>query len=261
MKSLKTNRIILIASLLIMIVSIALIFIIPPYNYAKLDRSNDQFKLLYTESPTLTSKPQSDGLYDHEFSINVVNTTDSDLENVVFYIYLEDENGVEGCVNCEPVTILANMEMEKFFQSDLEYKCDTLLGLSAQIGDGEEFEILDRDVVCPTDITYTIVSVVLFISLIAVIVVSIRVNKISKKHAEIEAKAYENRVNEMIDLQIRRERVELEKQEGELGVDNNLSTRNSNNITQLDGVRCAYCGHVNKSNDHNCSVCGAQLKK
>jgi len=257
MKSLKTNRLILWISMVIFVLSIILTVIIPPYNYANLDRSKDQFKLLYIDSPTLTVKEQSDGKFDHQFKINVVNTTEKDLENVIFYIYLDDIDGQEYGIKCEAVTILANVETEEFFQSDLETRCSTISKLTAKIGDGEEFTLLDRDVACPTSPLYTISSVFIFISLVVVIVASVRVNKLSKRQAEIDEKAYESRVNDMVDLEIRQQRVEIAQQERDLG----MNSANPSQTQQTEYIRCEYCGHTNNSSDSKCTVCGSPLKK
>lgn len=261
MNTLKKNRIALIISIIVMLVSIGLYMMIPQYNYDALDKTKDQFKLLYTESPVLTSSPQSNGEYDYEFTVCIVNTTDKVLEDVVLSIYLDDSDGREFVVVCEAIDVLPNIETEEIFQSDLEEKFNTIDRLTAKIGDGEEFTLLDREVVCPSSPIGTVFAFLFFVALIAVIVIAVRINKLSKKQAEIEAKAYEARANEIVDLEIRQQRAITEKMEKESGVENQSNSMPSPTIESPKQIRCDYCGHLNVETAERCSVCGAMLRK
>ena len=265
MNTLKKNRITLIIAIIVMLVSIGLYMVIPQYNYESLDKTKEQFKLLYTESPVLTSSQQSNGDYDYEFTVCMVNTTDKVLEDVVLSIYLDDSDGREFVVVCEAIEVLPDIETEEIFQSDMEEKFDTIDRLTAKIGNGEEFTLLDREVVCPSNPIGIVFAFLFFIAMIAVIVIAVRINKISKKQSEIEAKAYEARANELVDLEIRQQRAITEKREKESGIENQSNTIQSPIIEQSQqspkSIKCDYCGHLNVETSERCSVCGAILRK
>ena len=180
-------------------------------------------------------------------------------------IYLDDSDGREFVVVCEAIEVLPDIETEEIFQSDMEEKFDTIDRLTAKIGNGEEFTLLDREVVCPSNPIGIVFAFLFFIAMIAVIVIAVRINKISKKQSEIEAKAYEARANELVDLEIRQQRAITEKMEKESGIENQSNTIQSPIIEQSQqspkSIKCDYCGHLNVETSERCSVCGAILRK
>ena len=94
----------------------------------------------------------------------------------------------------------------------------------------------------------------------AVIVLSIRVGKASKKRLEIENDVYAQRVNDMISLDIEREKVMIEREK----VTNDILRQSNSQENKPEApktINCEYCGNINDANAERCSVCGALLRK
>ena len=253
MNTQKKNKIALAISIVILAVSILLIGMLPKYNYSKVDLTRDQNKIMNVEYPMFYCDVSEFEGFGCEFFLNVYNTTESDLDNVVFTIYAKDIDDKECVFVSEPISLLSRVESERYFEAKHESPLVRITKFQAQIGDGEKFDVELLSTTLPNNPFIVIMSFAFFIGLFGVIVASVRINKLAKKKADIDAEAYAKRADEFVDLELRKEKIMVDQMEREM------------NETQKTPppakVKCSYCGCDNEATENKCRVCGARLHK
>jgi len=241
-----------------MIVSIVGTVILPPYNYSKIDLTKDENKIGLIESVNYTTYTNDSG-NNVDFHFTLFNLTESAIEDINIYIVLRDSNNNNENFSTEtPIRLESRIEVEQNLTglcNDLSYNNITI---AYSIGDGETVELRLIDNMVEDNGIVTILSVLFFVFLIAVIVLSVRANKIAKKLADVEAEAYQKRADDIVDLEVRAAEVAVRQQEKELGIERPLI---DGQTPQNVKITCAYCGCQNDEHNEKCSVCGAIIKK
>ena len=258
MSKLKGTKISLIICTILMIIALIPIFVADEYDYSTIDLTKQENQIAIDGEIEFDVYRKSNGDNAVEFDFDLFNLTNRTLNNVVIYIELKDVNGNEEMFYTDAMAIEPRTDVEKELVADCDEDEYYTISVYAQIGDGEVFAVSNLDELVKDNPIFGISSLVFVVLLIAVIVLSVRVGKASKKRLEIENQAYAKRVNDMIDLDIEREKVMIER---EKVTNEMLKQNNSQENNAAKNIKCEYCGNVNDAKAERCSVCGALIKK
>ena len=260
MSKLKGTKISLIICIILMIMAIIPVIAAEEFDYSSIDLTKQENQIAIDEEVEFDVYRKSNGQYAVEFDFDLFNLTEKTLNDVVVYIELTNADGEEEAFYTDKMALEPRTSVEK----ELVGGCDESeyygIQVYAQIGDGEMFAVSQLDELVKDNPIVSISAIIFLVFFIAVIVLSVRVARASKKRLEIENDAYAQRVNEMIDLNIEREKVMIEREK----VTNDILRKNNgqdDKTAEPKTVKCEYCGKVNDAKAENCSVCGALLHK
>lgn len=269
METRKRFKIGLIISIVLFVITIVALCVVDPYSYANVDLSREDNKIAQVYDVSVdTTKSDEENLYDVDLTIKVKNITKDTLKNVEISILLRDEAGKEIMVNCEAIELQPRIEKEQTFTCESDGEHYKVVNVFCKIDGGEEFEMLEIDELCPSNPIYMAVAVVMLVALISLIVCGVRLKKINKKLAQIEAEAFEKRADEIVDLQIQAAKQELQQNAQTLqnSQATNINTQPENStlqqsIQEPDKIVCDYCGRLNDKNAERCSSCNSILRR
>lgn len=259
MDKLKKSRIILIICIVLMILAIVPSFVVDEYDYSKLDLSKDQNKIALDGDVSYYVYEKQSGKNTIDFEFELFNLTEETIEDIKIYFVLRDsKNEEEYFYTEETISLESRLSVEQNFTGECDDTDYSTIQLTIQIGDGEEFRAAQIDDLVKTNPIVGISGMVFFVMLACVIVLSIRVGKISKKQLEAEVKAYEQRADEIVDIEIQKEKAMLEREQ----LANDAMRQNiENKVEQPKSVKCEYCGNPVEPNEDRCKVCGAIVRK
>ena len=258
MGKLKATKLLLILCIIFMIIAIIPVVVADEYDYSSIDLTKHENQVALDGDIEFDIYEKSNGDNAIEFDFEIFNLTDKTLNDVVVYIHLQNSDGEEEVFYSETMSLESRDSVEKELVGDCDEEEYFGIEVYAQIGDGEIFAVSQLDELVKDNPVVSVSAIIFTVFLIAVIILSVRVGKASNKRLEIENEAYAKKVNDMIDLDIERETVMIERDR----VTNEILRQNQQNKTEEPKrVKCEYCGNVNDADAERCSVCGALLNK
>ena len=243
-----------------MIIAIIPIFVADEYVYSSIDLTKQENQIAIDEEVEFDVYRKSNGQNAVEFDFDLFNLTEKTLNDVVVYIEFTNADGEEEVFYTDKMALESRTSVEKELVGDCDETEYYGIQVYAQIGDGEMFAVSQLDELVKDNPIVSISAIIFLVFFIAVIVLSVRVARASRKRLEIENEVYAQRVNEMIDLNIEREKVMIEREK----VTNDMLRQNTTQENKPDepkSIKCDYCGKVNDAKSETCSVCGASLRK
>lgn len=281
-KELKRIRIWIVICIVLSICCILPIFLLPEYDFSKIDLTKDENKIaLVGEVKLEVYSNKHENSIDFEFA--VYNLTEERLENISFYFEVRDShNNEEYFYSEEPIGLESRKEVEKVLTGSCADSKYSTIKLMCQIGTGEAFVVSQIDELVDDNQIINVGALVFIALIIVIIVLSKKSSKIVKKKVDIEGESLANRADEIIDIEIQREKLLLEREKLTNDMLKNNNGRDMNSIQnqpttdtapqELQGVapqqveqksiiKCRYCGHEVESSATRCSYCGALIDK
>jgi len=187
-----------------------------------------------------------------------MNLTDTTLENVRFYIHVENNEGQPVRLRTVPVSIESGKSV-KNFSEPLTEQYQSVISVGVSINFGEEFDILAVEEVCPENSVRLIFCFAFIITAGLMIILGVAYFVLWKK-----------RQANMITVTTRTKdgRIATYKTQNPVHDDCSIEDWHKNHATLQDNEsvmvpkgKCEYCGYVNAETVKKCVLCGGKIKK